>query len=277
MEFSGILFASDFSDGRPRRRSGGITTSDVTLSAHVAGNAEVFPQILDLHVPRGSVIADVTWGKGVFWTNIPIDAYRLLASDLKSGTDCRELPYEDGAIDAVVLDPPYMEGLFRKSADHLAGGGSHAAFRENYSNGQATAEGGPKWHEAVTDLYFRAGREAHRVLRPDGVLIVKCQDEVSANCQRLTHVEIINEYERCGFYCKDLFVVVRTNRPVVSRLKKQEHARKNHSYFLVFVKTDKKKYRSIAASARGAAVPPAERRRPRTVARAATSPGRAKR
>ena len=32
------------------------------------------------------------------------------------------------------------------------------------------------------------------------------------------------------------FVVVRTNKPSVSRLKKQQHARKNHSYFLVFQK-----------------------------------------
>jgi DNA modification methylase len=85
-------------------------------------------------------------------------------------------------------------------------------------------------------MYFKAGREAHRVLKPGGVLIVKCQDEVSANTQRLTHVEIIVKYEELGFYAKDLFVVVRTNAPCITRLKKQVHARKNHSYFLVFLK-----------------------------------------
>ena len=63
-----------------------------------------------------------------------------------------------------------------------------------------------------------------------------CMDEVNANKQHLTHVELINEYERYGFYTKDLFVIVRTNRPGVSRMKKQVHARKNYSYFLVFVK-----------------------------------------
>ena len=125
----------------------------------------------------------------------------------------------------------------------MAGGGSHAAFRENYSNGNAT-KGGPKWHAAVTDLYFKAGAEAWRVLRDDGVLIVKCQDEVSANKQWFTHVEIINEYARIGFYAKDLFVVVRTNRPVVARLKKQVHARKNHSYFLIFIKPKPKRRRA---------------------------------
>lgn len=219
-----------------RKRPDGVATSDVTLSAYVSGNEEVFPKILDLHVPRGSVIADVTWGKGVFWKQVPDGLYTLHATDLQSGVDCRKLPYEDESHDAVVLDPPYMEGLFRRSKDHMAGSGQYAAFRDHYSDGQATTEGGPKYHAAVTDLYFKAGREAYRVLRHRGVLIVKCQDEVSANQQRLTHVEIINEYEKLGFYTKDLFVIVRSNRPAMSRLLKQEHARKNHSYFIVFVK-----------------------------------------
>ena len=218
-----------------KRVAGGVATTKVVVSAHVSGNAEVFPQVLSLHVPEGATIADVTWGQGVFWRNVDVSKYIVKGTDLQSGVDCRNLPYGAASIDCVVLDPPYMEGLFRRSKDHLAGGGTHAAFREHYSNGEST-NGGPKYHEAVLDLYFKAGLEAHRVLKPEGVLIVKCQDEVSANRQRLTHVEIINQYEQNGFYSKDLFVVVRTNRPVVSRLKKQAHARKNHSYFLVFVK-----------------------------------------
>lgn len=225
-----------------KRVAGGIATTDVTLSAYLAGNAEVFPKVLDLHVPDGATVADVTYGKGVFWQFVDRSRYTLRPTDIRSGTDCRSLPYEDGSLGCVVLDPPYMEGLFRKSPDHLAGGGTHRAFREHYSNGQPTRDG-PKWHEAVLDLYFKAGREAYRVLREEGVLIVKCQDEVSANRQRLTHVEIINEYERVGFHTKDLFVVVRRNRPGVSRLKKQVHARKNHSYFVVFVKTKKRRAR----------------------------------
>lgn len=222
---------------RPYRKrvATGITTSDLVLSAHVSDNAAVFPHVLNLHVPRGSTVADVTYGLGVFWKKVPPHDYKLLPSDLKTGIDCRSLPYHDGTIDCVVLDPPYMEGLFRPQSGHLAGSGTHSAFRNAYSNGQTTS-GGPKYHEAVLDLYFRAAQEAKRVLRNEGILIVKCQDEVSANRQRLTHVEIINELFKEGFRCRDLFVVVRTNRPAVSRLKKQVHARKNHSYFLVFVK-----------------------------------------
>ena len=206
------------------------------MSAFVGGNADIFPKILSLHVPEGSLIADVTYGKGVFWKNVDTSKYRLKASDIATGVDCRALPYGDGSFDAVVLDPPYMEGLLRSQPQHKAGSGSYAAFRKHYSNGDEESVG-PKWHGAVTDLYYRAGAEALRILRDNGVAIVKCQDEVSANRQWLTHVEIIVHYESLGFYTKDLFVVVRANRPGVSRLKRQVHARKNHSYFLVFVKS----------------------------------------
>lgn len=221
-----------------KRVQGGIATTDVVMSAFVTGNAEVFPQILRLHVPEGSKIADVTYGGGVFWRNVDLSKYDLIASDIAAGIDCRALPYDDGAMDAIVLDPPYMEGLLRGNVEHKAGGGNFSAFRRYYSNGDEKNDG-PKWHAAVSDLYYKAGAEGYRVLKDNGVMIVKCQDEVSANRQWLTHVEIINYYEKLGFYTKDLFVVIRQNKAGITRLKKQVHARKNHSYFLVFVKIPK--------------------------------------
>jgi hypothetical protein len=229
------------SKAKGKRTQGGVATSDVVMTAFISGNADVFPQILNLHVPDGSKIADVTYGTGVFWKNVDLSRYELLATDLADGVDCRALPYEPDSLDGLVLDPPYMEGLLRNTVAHKAGGGSHAAFREYYSNGNEKNEGGPKWHAAVADLYYKAGDEAARVLKPKGVMIVKCQDEVSANRQWLTHVEIINYYEKIGFYCKDLFVIVRQNKAGIARLLKQVHARKNHSYFLVFVKVPKGK------------------------------------
>ena len=219
-----------------RKSPAGAPTSDVIVSAHVGSNEHVFPRVLDLHVPPGSTIADVTYGKGIFWKRVDPEAYHVLASDIETGVDCRALPYGDESVDCVVLDPPYMEGFFRSDGRTLAGVGNYAPFRDTYSDGRPRT--GPKYHAAVLDLYFKVGREALRVLRPGGTFIVKCQDEVSANVQNLTHVELINEYVQFGFYAKDLFVVVRSNRPAVSRIVRQVHARKNHSYFLVFTKTN---------------------------------------
>lgn len=225
--------------GPLRKRPQGVATTDVVLSASVGENAPVFRDILRLFVPAGSVVADVTWGRGAFWKHVPPGQYKVLATDIQTGVDCRSLPYADASVDALVLDPPYMEGLFRRKTGHMAGSGSHAAFRDSYSDGRAAEPGtaAPKYHDAVLDLYLKAGTEALRVLRNYGIFIVKCQDEVSANSQHLTHVELINAWSQ-DFYCKDIFVVVRPNRPGVTRLLNQEHARKNHSYFLVLVKRD---------------------------------------
>lgn len=218
---------------RKRKSPAGTPTNDLILSAHLGTNDEVFPQLLSLYVEPGSTVADVTYGKGVFWRRVPDGAYNLLATDIATGIDCRNLPYDDGSIDCVVFDPPYM---------HTPGGTAHLNhqnFEGYYRNNDASSA--KKYHDAVLDIYFTASRETWRVLRDGGIYVVKCQDEVCANRQRLTHVEIINELEANGFVAEDLFVIIRAGKPGVSRLLNQAHARKNHSYFIVFIKPAGKK------------------------------------
>lgn len=212
-----------------RKSPDGISTNDLVFSAHVGTNDEVFPNILKLYVLPGSRVADVTYGKGVFWRKINTKEYIFYPTDLKTGTDCRNLPYEDLTFDCLVFDPPYM---------HSPGGTAHSShqnFEQYYQNNATNSD--KKYHEAVLDLYYQTAKEAYRVLKKEGIFIVKCQDEVCANKQRLTHVEIINEYSKYGFDVEDIFVLVRKSHPGVSRIIKQRHARKNHSYFLIFKKS----------------------------------------
>ncbi len=215
---------------RPRRSPAGKATNELIFSAYQGMNAEVFPSVLSLYVPPGSKIADITYGKGVFWKNVRLEQYELMKSDIKQGLDCRALPYMDQTFDCVVFDPPYM---------HTPGGTAHEGHQnyESYYKNNGTGNGtDKKYHEAVLALYFLGSKEAWRVLKPGGILIVKCQDEVCACKQRLTHVEIINYLTATMFFVEDLFVLMRTNKPGVSRILRQRHARKNHSYFLVFRK-----------------------------------------
>lgn len=223
------LFEAEQCKTEKRLVRNGIPLNDLVPSAFVSGNDHAFPRILRLYVKPGSVVADVTYGKGVFWRYVPQDEYDLRATDILQGVDCRNLPYEDGEVDCVVLDPPYM---------HTPGGTAHedSPFEIYYRNNGCGNQTEGKYHEAVIRLYRDAGKEALRVLRHRGVLIVKCQDEVCSNRQRFTHVEILTDYQKMGFIAEDLFVVVRNNRPGVSRVVKQVHARKLHSYFLVFWK-----------------------------------------
>ncbi len=135
LDIFGMEVAETPSKNKPQRTQGGETRSDVIFSSYQSGNSDVFPNILALHVPEGATIADVTYGKGVFWRNVNLDNYTLLATDLATGVDCRDLPYDDASLDAVVLDPPYMEGLLRANKTSSAGTGTHAGFRDYYSNG----------------------------------------------------------------------------------------------------------------------------------------------
>lgn len=215
---------------RKRKSPAGVSTNKLVFSAHQGTNDEIFPTLLRLYVASGSKVADITYGRGVFWRQVPKGQYILLATDINTGVDCRALPYAGETLDCVVFDPPYM---------HTPGGTAHVNHQnyENYYGNNAVANGSEKkYHEAVLDLYFKTGYEAKRVLKPDGIFIVKCGDEVCANQQRLTHVEVINEFCRHGFVVEDLFVLMRNNRPGMSRVLRQVHARKNHSYFMVFRK-----------------------------------------
>lgn len=180
-----------------RQVRNGKPTNDLIFSAYSDGNDRTFPRILSLYVAPGSIVADVTFGKGVFWRRVPPDQYEVLATDINDGIDCRNLPYKDGTIDCVVLDPPYM---------HTPGGTAHEAhspFEDHYRNNASGNRTRSKYHDAVLDLYRDAGREAYRVLRDRGVLIVKCQDEVCSNQQRFTHVEIMQMYDEMGLVAEN--------------------------------------------------------------------------
>ncbi len=230
-----MITSNVVSSAKRRVVRNGVPLNNLVPSVFVGGNDRAFSQILRLYVKSGSTVADVTYGKGVFWRLIPDDEYMVHATDIQSGTDCRDLPYADGEMDCLVFDPPYM---------HTPGGSAYAytgsPFETYYRNNESGNQTDTKYHEAVLKLYCEAGQEAFRVLRDRGVFIVKCQDEVCSNRQRFTHVEIMMDYLKQGFVAEDLFVIVRTNRPGVSRAVKQVHARKLHSYFLVFWKKGKK-------------------------------------
>ncbi len=226
---------------KKRKSPDGFATNNLIFSAATGNNHEVFPAILDLYVEAGANIADVTFGKGVFWKNVRGEKYRVLRSDIHDTAkmdliaDCCFLPYADQTLDAVVFDPPYM---------HTPGGTAHVNhqnYEEYYKNNIPSFQTSAKYHEAVLELYFAAAREAARILKHKGIYVVKCQDEVCANKQRLTHVELINELEKYHFITEDLFVLVRPGKPGVSRIKRQYHARKNHSYFIVFRKLNPRK------------------------------------
>jgi hypothetical protein len=194
------------------------------LSAITGSNADLLPRILELYVPAGSIIADVTAGKLAFWKQVDTNLYDfrptdIIPSDLDPlGTDFRDLPYADASIDTLVLDPPYCHG----------GESLHPNLQACYNNAST-----PRGHESIIRLYAAGILEAARVLKKKtGLLLIKTQDETESGKQRFSHMEIHTLLELFGFQVIDLFVLQQDHIPLM-REKYQKSARKNHSYMLV--------------------------------------------
>ncbi len=230
---------TEIQPAKSRKSPRGSARTDLVQAAVVGDSSDIFPTILQLYARQDSRIADVTYGTGVFWRRIPDDQYKTrYLSDIQTGTDARHLPYSSGSLELLVFDPPYL----RPSGDSTYQTSEHQAFRSYYKVGEGappeeTPEG--KWHEALLSFYFEGFKEHARVLCDNGVYVVKCQDEVCANRQRLTHVELIRHYEAAGFVVEDLFMLVRAAKAGVSRCVRQLHARKNLSFFIVARKDSK--------------------------------------
>lgn len=190
-------------------------SSPPVLTCLKGTNADLFAVALRFYISPGSKVADVTYGKGVFWRNIPEGEYELTRSDIEDGTDFRHLPYQAASFNALILDPPYMHG----------GKTVKQSINDCYRNENTS-------HESVVALYLGGVLEARRVLKRGGILFVKCQDEIESGKQRMTHAELLAVLPMVGFRIEDQFVLHNAAVPAM-REKYQLHARKNHSYLIV--------------------------------------------
>jgi len=194
-------------------------------TAHAGTNANLIKAVSDFYVSDGHEVADVTYGKGAFWKKTNMTRFSLTASDLitcpDAAYDFRSLPYKNGRFDHVVFDPPYMHNAGKPLVEAL------------YQNA-ATTKG--MYHDDILFLYNQGMREGRRILKRDGLLWVKCKDEIESSQQRTSIVEIHDIAVRLlRMTVKDLFILVPSSTPPIQH-KKQQHARKNHSYLWLFKK-----------------------------------------
>lgn len=187
----------------------------VVLTGCLGTNAELISNVADMYLKEGQRVLDVTYGRGVFWKNVNTSLYEFVPSDLQDGVDFTNLPYDDRSADVLVLDPPYMHG----------GATVKSSINDCYKN-QNTS------HESVIRLYAGGILEAARVLKKNGLIWVKCQDEIESGKQRPSYREICMLLEAFGFEIVDTFVLVQNTIPAM-REKYQKTARKNHSYLVV--------------------------------------------
>ncbi|MBA7657500.1 hypothetical protein ES703_65438 [subsurface metagenome] len=184
---------------------------------------ECLRSILELYSPSMTIDMDITFGAGGLYRNLGI--LPDFCSDLNPRYphvhkyDARNLPAVDSSESFIVFDPPFLLDSSKSPAHTSIMSKKYGSF--------------PYYRDFI---YFCRDVmiEVHRVLVSRGILVIKCQDQVDGCKNYFSHVDLIHEAEKNGFRCKDIFILVNKNR--LLNLGTQEHARKEHSYFLVLKK-----------------------------------------
>lgn len=197
-------------------------------------NSDLIKKVSDFYMKDRDIVADVTYGKGVFWKKVDILRFDFHLSDIETASpkvDFRHLHYPDEFLDHHVFDPPYMHTPGKPIVD------------ERYQNSATTKD---MYHTDIMTVLYKGGMtEGYRVLKENGFMYVKCQDEVESGYQRWSHVEVYDIATSLGLYGKDLFILKPPSNPGIQN-KNQKHARKSHSYLWVFQKVPKKTYERLS-------------------------------
>jgi len=195
------------------------------FSAYRATSDVLFAEIARLYLKKDPVVVDATFGKGNWWKRITRTDIQLIKIDVLTGGDFANTGLQSEIADAFLFDPPFLRSP--KSAY-----GSVDRFRKNYNLESGCAL---RNHDDILRMYDGAAREASRVLKKRGLMIVKCQDHVSNGEPRLTHVDLVNRYPVHKLRFVDLFILHQIAPPKIPPQNRgQLFARKNHSYFLIF-------------------------------------------
>ena len=182
-------------------------------SGIVGTNAELLAEASQLWITDDDVVLDVTYGRGAFWNLI--EPRNFVGHDLAlDGVDFRHLPESDDSVDVVVFDPPYRP--------------SHgSAATESY----ASRYGLTVALDTITDvvaLYEAGIKEAARVLRPAGRVLVKCQDMSYGHRLHLVSLDVMRLLIDAGFDIADQFVLIANPGPGRTN-HRQERAKRSHS------------------------------------------------
>lgn len=181
---------------------------------------EIINNILELYNNSRAIDFDPCYNLGMFYKNGIVQEPEL-KSDIRpllpgvKKLDVQYLPFED-KFNCIIFDPPF-----------LADGGSKGRIAQRYGSFNNVLE--------LENFYVNAFRSLRRALKKKGLLIVKCQDFVNGRRNYIILNYVLNLARDFNFKVLDLFILLAKTRPS-SRIIKQQHARKYHSYFVVLRK-----------------------------------------
>jgi len=200
---------------------------------------EILENILELYARERGIDCDLTYCRGGMYKFLDIepkfkfDKYPRVPGIISA--DSRQLPIADNSFKTVVFDPPFL-------------------ISSNNNGIMAKKYGCFKTYIEMIEYIELSLKEIKRILKTYGILIFKCQDTIDGRVNYFTHVDVINVARAIGFKNIDIFIYVSKNRLKIKSIIKQRHARKFHSYFIVFRKVSIKHYRKKHTGSAGLAV-----------------------
>lgn len=168
-------------------------------------------------------VLDPTYGRGKWWTKWRPEKLTH-HNRTEDGSDFRELPYATGTFDAIAYDPPYV----------CVGGRDTSGlpdYLDRYGMGDA-----PSSPVLLQRLINWGLTEMHRLVKPGGIVLVKCQDYVSSGKLWLGTHHTLTHALALGFECVDRLEHIGSARPQPPG-RRQVHVRRNLSTLFVLRKS----------------------------------------
>lgn len=185
---------------------------------------DILNNILRLYVKSGVFNCDVTYSTGGFYKHIPqpllkFDKYPQL-NEVRPLTEAYNI--ENNSLHSIVMDLPFII----RNGDDSSLSSCKIAKRFNF-------------FESTEELYHindEMLKLCHSKLSPRGILVVKTMDVIFAGKQHWMANYVMNKCFSLRMEMIDMFILIVKSKLLRSDGCIQHHARKFHSYFLVFRK-----------------------------------------
>lgn len=226
---------------------------DKTIKSLSFDQHEILYNIMQLHNNGEPFECDITYSKGAFYGDFTITDLKGNKKDItipKPKYCCDvvpqqedtikieplgKLPFEDESIKSIVFDPPFVISI----GPSLNG----PAIDENGNKNNIIARRFASYYPVnqLLDSYYHWMEEFNRVLKPNGIIVVKTQQTITGS-KSLNSPNYLWFLGNClGLDTIDTFVLGSKARLISGKVKKQGHARRFECEFQVFKKSRKLK------------------------------------
>lgn len=186
-------------------------------------NDALMAEVARLWIKPDDVVADLTYGRGAFWK-----LYR------PNGLICHtddfiHTGWESEWLDVVVFDPP-----------HIAPGGRQTSTVPDFNDAYGL-DIVPATVTGADEMYWLGMDEAERVLKPGGIMMVKCSNYISSGKFHRSHDWVIACGDELRLTQIDEFILHSGTGPqpknnLDGSPRQQVHSRRAHSFLVILKK-----------------------------------------